>query len=140
MSLTFVAPLAGSLHRPTSLELREPRRHSVTRVFYRVSDDELASLRAEIDRLRAQEEELRTRARKAEDELRAARALHAATIESLPFDFWARDREGYCFSQNATARANWGELLHKRPRTWTSRRRSSTHGCRTIGAPSPARS
>jgi len=101
-------------------------------------NDELASLHAEIDRLRAQAEELRTRARRAEEELRAARALHAATIESLPFDFWARDREGYCFSQNATARDHWGDLLQKRPEdmglpaeivaTWLSNNRRALAG------------
>ena len=78
-------------------------------------NDELAALRAEVARLRQDGEELRARIRKAEEELRTTRALHAATIESLPFDFWARDREGYCFSQNATTRENWGDLLHKRP-------------------------
>jgi PAS domain S-box-containing protein len=78
-------------------------------------DDDRETLRAEIARLRAAEAELRERATRAEKELHASRALHAATIESLPFDFWARDREGYCFSQNSTARANWGDLLDKRP-------------------------
>jgi PAS domain S-box-containing protein len=66
-------------------------------------------------RLRARIAELTERAERAEKELEASRALHAATVESLPFDFWARDREGYCFSQNSTTRANWGDLLHKRP-------------------------
>jgi PAS domain S-box-containing protein len=64
-------------------------------------DDDRENLRAENARLRA--------------ELEASRAIHAATIESLPFDFWARDREGYCFSQNNTTREHWGDLLHKRP-------------------------
>ena len=79
------------------------------------TDDELEALRSEVIRLHAREEELTATVRRAEEELRASRAIHDATIESLPFDFWARDREGYCFSQNATARANWGDLLHKRP-------------------------
>src|SRR5262249_40588790 len=38
-----------------------------------------------------------------------------ALIESLPFDFWARDIDGRCFSQNAATRAHWGDLLGKRP-------------------------
>lgn len=71
--------------------------------------------RQEITRLRAVEAELRARLAQAEEQLSASQALHAATIESLPFDFWARDRQGYCFSQNATTLANWGDLLHKRP-------------------------
>ena len=78
-------------------------------------DDERENLRAEIARLRAAEAELTARASRAEHELHASRAVLVAAIENLPFDFWARDREGYCLHQNATARANWGDLLHKRP-------------------------
>ena len=78
-------------------------------------DDELAELRAEVEHLRAAHETLRERAQRVESELGASQALHRAAIESLPFDFWARDPEGYCFSQNATTRANWGDLLGKRP-------------------------
>src|SRR6185312_13313126 len=63
--------------------------------------DETEVLRAEVQRLKA--------------ELRATRALHAATIESLPFDFWARDRDGVCVSENSTTRKHWGSLLDKRP-------------------------
>src|SRR5262245_15198057 len=74
-----------------------------------------ADLRAENARLLAEIGELERRVARAEDELRASRAIHAALIESLPFDFWARDRDGYCFSQNATTRANWGDLTGKRP-------------------------
>lgn len=70
---------------------------------------------AELASLRASAADLRARLATAEQALEASRALHAATIESLPFDFWARDRDGYCFSQNATTVANWGDLLHKRP-------------------------
>jgi two-component system, cell cycle sensor histidine kinase and response regulator CckA len=62
--------------------------------------DEVAALRAEVARLEA--------------ELRTTRA-DAAAIESLPFDFWARDRDGVCVSENSTTRANWGSLLGKRP-------------------------
>ena len=80
-----------------------------------MDDHERQTLEDELARLRAREAELSARADRAEQEARASRALHEATIESLPFDFWARDREGYCFSQNATAVQNWGDLLHKRP-------------------------
>jgi PAS domain S-box-containing protein len=72
-------------------------------------------LRTEIARLRAANEDLEARAARAEEDLRTSRAIHAALIESLPFDFWARDREGYCFSQNAATRAKWGNLIGKRP-------------------------
>jgi PAS domain S-box-containing protein len=78
-------------------------------------DAERERMAAEIARLRAQLADLDARLNGAERELEAARAVHAATIESLPFDFWARDREGYCFSQNSATYANWGDLLHKRP-------------------------
>lgn len=70
---------------------------------------------AEITALRAMLGEAAARAERLEAELRASRALHEATIESLPFDFWARDREGYCVSQNGATRAHWGDLLHRRP-------------------------
>src|SRR5262249_13965702 len=73
------------------------------------------ALAREIERLRAVQGELEARLCRAEEALHQSRALHAATIESLPFDFWARDSEGYCFSQNSTALANWGDLLGKRP-------------------------
>ena len=79
------------------------------------TEEERDALRAEIAQLRASKEELEARAARAEEDLRASRAIHSALIESLPFDFWARDAEGYCFSQNATARAHWGDLLGKRP-------------------------
>jgi PAS domain S-box-containing protein len=78
------------------------------------SDDERDALHAEIARLRASEAELTARAATAEQELHASRALLAAAIENLPFDFWARDADGVCSIQNATARANWGDLLHLR--------------------------
>ena len=78
-------------------------------------DDEVAALRAEVARLRASLDDVDTRARGVERELLASQALHQATIESLPFDFWARDREGYCVSQNRAARENWGDLLNRRP-------------------------
>ena len=78
-------------------------------------DDERERLQAEVARLREREAELEARVKRAEQELQESRAFNAATIEGLPFDFWARDREGYCFSQNATTLANWGDLLHKRP-------------------------
>jgi PAS domain-containing protein len=78
-------------------------------------EEELEVLRGEVARLRAVEAELTQRVKRAEEELRASQAIHSAAIESLPFDFWARDRDDYCISQNATARANWGDHLHKRP-------------------------
>ena len=63
--------------------------------------DEVVGLRAEVARLEA--------------ELRATRAVHDAAIESLPFDFWARDRDGVCVSQNTACFARWGKLVGHRP-------------------------
>ncbi len=71
-----------------------------------MADDEVVALRAEVARLEA--------------ELRASRALHDATIESLPFDFWARDRDGVCVSLNSACHANWGNLLGQRPEDSTA--------------------
>ncbi len=76
---------------------------------------ELARLRDENARLREAQVDLEARARRTEAELEQSRALLEAAIESLPFDFWARDRDGYCFLQNATTERNWGDLRHKRP-------------------------
>ena len=64
-------------------------------------NDEVAALRAEVARLEA--------------ELRATRAVHDAAIESLPFDFWARDRDGVCVSQNSKCRQTWGDQIGLRP-------------------------
>ncbi len=101
------------------------------------------TLRRELARLRGVEAELSARLSHAEEQLRASQALHAATIESLPFDFWARDREGYCFSQNSTTLANWGDLLHKRPQdmpmdrglveTWLENNRRALAGETVVG-------
>jgi len=77
-------------------------------------DSELEVLRAEVARLRTELDEATARESRLAADLRASQALHAATIESLPFDFWARDREGYCISHNSTTRARWGEALHRR--------------------------
>ena len=77
-------------------------------------DSELAALRAEVVRLRAELAEAAARETRLAADLRASRALHDATIESLPFDFWARDRDGYCIRHNTTTRARWGDSLGKR--------------------------
>ena len=77
--------------------------------------DEREALRDEIARLRASEIELKARVVRAEQNLDASHALLAAAFDNLPFDFWARDQNDYCTLQNATCRANWGDLLHKRP-------------------------
>jgi len=79
-----------------------------------VPHDELAALRAEVVRLRAELDATTARQKRLADDLCASQAMHSATIESLPFDFWARDREGYVISRNSTTRMRWGEVLHTR--------------------------
>jgi len=37
--------------------------------------------------------------------------MHDAAIESLPFDVWARDRNGVCVSQNSACYEHWGKLV-----------------------------
>ncbi len=39
----------------------------------------------------------------------------AALIESLPFDFWAVDRDGRFAAQNSTCREHWGDVIGSRP-------------------------
>jgi PAS domain S-box-containing protein len=48
-------------------------------------------------------------------ELAESRARLHALIESLPFDVWARDREGRCVMQNANALAHVGPQFGLRP-------------------------
>ncbi len=80
-----------------------------------MDDSEIAALRAEVAQLRDEAARASAREDRLAADLRASQAMHEATIESLPFDFWARDREGYCVSENSAARRNWGGLLGRRP-------------------------
>ncbi len=97
------------------LNVGAPEAVAVILVDVEPREGEIDELRAALAELKAAQLALTECATRAEAELRATRALYAATIESLPFDFWARDREGVCISQNATTLANWGDLLGKRP-------------------------
>lgn len=54
-----------------------------------------------------------TEGKEAEEALRAREAQLRATIDNLPFDFWAMDGELRYTAQNARCRANWGNLIGK---------------------------
>ena len=77
------------------------------------------------EQLLAENEELRRRVaalegvdcerRQAEEESVKNRAVLQATINSLPFDFFALGPDGCYFLQNATSRGRWGDATGKRP-------------------------
>lgn len=50
-----------------------------------------------------------------DEELRNNRAILRATIDNLPFDFFAIGMNGHYMLQNATSRAHWGDAVGKRP-------------------------
>jgi PAS domain S-box-containing protein len=50
---------------------------------------------------------------RAEEELR--KAVLEATIENLPFDFWAMGPDGRYTMQNATSKAHWGNRIGETP-------------------------
>jgi PAS domain-containing protein len=50
-----------------------------------------------------------------EEELRKNRALLQATIDNLPFDFFAIGMDGRYMLQNATSKAHWGDAVGKLP-------------------------
>ncbi|PKK83087.1 MAG: hypothetical protein CVT49_10260 [candidate division Zixibacteria bacterium HGW-Zixibacteria-1] len=56
-----------------------------------------------------------TAAKKAEDQLRKNEALLRATMDSLPFDFFAMDESGRYVLQNKTCLRNWGNIIGKLP-------------------------
>ncbi len=67
-------------------------------------------------RARARELLVELAARKrAESELLARESLLRATVDNVPFEFWARDLEGRCFMENAPLVAHWGSILGLRP-------------------------
>ncbi len=72
--------------------------------------DELDELRRRIAELEGINDQKR-----GEEELRRSQATLRATIESLPFDFFAIGPDGRYVMQNAVLRANWGQLVGKSP-------------------------
>jgi hypothetical protein len=50
-----------------------------------------------------------------EEALRANQAILYAAIESLPFDFFAIDENGYYFLQNSVCVKRWGNAVGVRP-------------------------
>jgi len=51
----------------------------------------------------------------AEADLRARESLLRAVVDNVPFEFWARDRDGYCVIENGPLVAHWGSILGRRP-------------------------
>jgi PAS domain S-box-containing protein len=56
-----------------------------------------------------------TELKRTEESLRKREALFRATIESLPFDFFAIDESGHYILQNTVCRENWGNIIGRRP-------------------------
>jgi PAS domain S-box-containing protein len=48
-------------------------------------------------------------------DLRTSEARLRAVIDSVPFDFFALDREGRYIMQNSVCRENWGDIIGKTP-------------------------
>lgn len=53
--------------------------------------------------------------KRAEEELARNRVMLEATVECLPFDFFAIGADGHYVLENAACRAHWGRLVGKRP-------------------------
>ena len=53
--------------------------------------------------------------KRTEEELQKSRAVLQATIDNLPFDFFAIGMDGRYILQNATSKAHWGDVVGKRP-------------------------
>ena len=66
--------------------------------------DELSLLRHQVAALEAVEKELRKN-----------RTILQATIDNLPFDFFAIGMDGRYMLQNATSKAHWGDAVGKLP-------------------------
>jgi hypothetical protein len=50
-----------------------------------------------------------------ESDLAASRAMLQATVESLPFECFVIGEDGRYLVQNAIVKANWGDLVGRRP-------------------------
>ena len=57
--------------------------------------------------------------KRAEEELSENRAILRATIDCLPFDFFAIGMDGRYIMQNAASKAHWGDAIGKRPEDMT---------------------
>lgn len=54
-----------------------------------------------------------TERKRAERALKQSEALLSAAIDNLPFELWARDREGKCIIQNPYSVLQWGDQIGK---------------------------
>jgi PAS domain S-box-containing protein len=50
-----------------------------------------------------------------EQKIADSQVLLESVIENIPYDFWARDKDGVCFLQNNLSRSNWGEMIGNTP-------------------------
>ncbi len=74
-----------------------------------------------------------------EEDLRNSRATLQATIDNLPFDFFAIGTDGRYMLQNASSKARWGDAIGGRPKMPREAMRTSASGGKTIGARLPAK-
>jgi PAS domain S-box-containing protein len=56
-----------------------------------------------------------TERRRSEEALKESEARMQAAIENLPFELWARDRDGRCIIQNPYSVSQWGDFLGTLP-------------------------
>jgi PAS domain S-box-containing protein len=56
-----------------------------------------------------------TERKRAEEALRESKAYLAATIESIPFEFWVIGPDGHYTMQNRICRERYGDIIGKRP-------------------------
>ena len=73
---------------------------------------------SEVEELRRQVsalEGIESQREQAERESAKNKAVVQATIDSLPFDFFAIGTDGRYIMQNATSRERWGEIIGQRP-------------------------
>ncbi|NEX19481.1 PAS domain S-box protein [Thiorhodococcus mannitoliphagus] len=73
------------------------------------------ALESEITERRRIEDEIRELNTRLERKVDERTAELQAVIDNVPFEFWARDLDGYCFMENAVLVRHWGSLLGKRP-------------------------
>jgi PAS domain S-box-containing protein len=65
-----------------------------------------------------------TMRKKSEEALRQSEAQFRTAIESLPFDFFMLDKNGRYVLQNTVCKANWGDVIGKRPEDLTQDKRT----------------
>ncbi len=100
----------GELYLPElkTTGLRPGAAEWISQHFYAIKDEH-----GQVDRVVILTEDITARKR-AEEELRARESLLRSVVDNIPLEFWARDREGRCFMENAELVKHWGSLLGTR--------------------------